>query len=323
MPSERLYGFLELRKNGWDVDICDSRFTGISGRLLRLIKPYGFNLVDFKTINSFRTSDIIIIKDDFSLMATLAAKIMRKKIIYFDAMFDLPERFWRRWLTWLNIRLADAVIAYSSSQIELWSNFFKVPISHFKLMHYTIDLDFYQPCRTDKPEKPFVLAVGRDMGRDFNTLAESLEGSGIELKLVTLPYLVKGISQKLPWVEIYERLSYVDLFELYDQAMMVVVPLKSNLTYPSGIRGVLESMALGKATICTRTPVLDELFTDGNELLFVNAGDKDQLREKIIMLRDNKSQREAIQKNAQQAVRAKYGMKQFVEEFEKELFLLK
>ena len=106
---------------------------------------------------------------------------------------------------------------------------------------------------------------------------------------------------------------------MYAQATAVAVPLKSDLTYPSGIRGVLESMALAKATICTRTPVLEELFEDGKELVFVDAGNSDELRQKVIWLCENEGARQMLQQNAQEAIKEGFDMTHFVESFENEL----
>jgi len=320
IPSERLYGLFELRKRGWVADISDSRFMGFSGKILNWAKRQGLNYINLTTILEFRKYDVIVVKDDFSLVASLAAKLLKKKIVYFDSMFDIPKRKWKRWLIRLNIKLSDAIFAYSQSQIQLWSEFFRIPLSHFVLMKYTIDLGFYKPCVSEESAAPFVLAVGRDVGRDFQNLAHALENTGIGLKLVTLPYLVKEFGQKYPWVEIYERLSYPDLFRLYSQARLVVVPLKSGLTYPSGIRGVLESMALGKTTICTRTPVLEEFFEDEKQLVYVNAGDPVELRQKIQQLCSDDKMRKVIQQNAQYTVQKEFGMTNFVEAFEKGLY---
>lgn len=322
IPSERLYGLVELRKKGWDVKVCDSRFEGLSGWLLRLIRPYGLNLIDFSTMVAFWGCDIVIMKDNFSLMATLTAKIMGRKIVYFDSMFQLPRKSWKRTLTKINLTLSDAIIAYSESQIKLWSKEFSISDSHFKKVIYTIDLDFYKPVEVMEVHRPFILSVGRDVGRDFDVLSEALDGSGFDLKLVTLPYLVSKISDKYDWIEVYENLSYGDLFNLYTNAFAVVVPLKENLSYPSGIRGVLESMALGNATVCTKTLVMEELFEDGKELIFVDAGNAAQIRSAIQLLKENEAKRLSLRECAMSVVQKKFGMPSFVDELEQLLMTL-
>src|SRR5690606_5037417 len=90
----------------------------------------------------------------------------------------------------------------------------------------------------------------------------------LRLKLVTLPYLIPDNARNHPNVEVLQRLPYDKLFELYANAASVVVPLKEGISYPSGIRAVLEALALNKAAIVTRTPVLEEYFHEGDgELL--------------------------------------------------------
>ena len=319
IPSERLYGVMELQKNGWNVEICDNRFEGMAGSVIKFFRKYAINLIAPKTICAINKADIVIVKDRFSLMTSLTAKLLGKKLVYYDSMRQVPKRFWRKCLVWLSLKLADAVIGYSKTQIQLWAKSFNLPETLFHAFRYTIDTSFYQcpPAKTSYAKNaPYILAVGRDMGRDFLTLARALEGSKIGLKLVTLPYLVTHVVKEHPWVEIYERLSYDDLFKLYRDAQIVVIPLKEQLSYPSGIRGVLEAMALGKATICTRTAVLEESFTDGKEIVFVTPNDAETLRKQIMQLCENEHERQLLERNAQQTVNDKYTMSQLIEPLE-------
>lgn len=313
-PTERLYGLIELRKAGYSVDVCDSRFLGRFGKLCVYFRHYGVFLLDLTTIREIIRHDLIIVKDDFSLLTTLIAKIFRKKLIYLDAMFNVPKKRWRKALIKASILSADCVIAYSRPQIDLWSEILNIPTSKFRFLPYTLDINFYKASTIGSPagQSPYVLAIGRDMGRDFATLIKAIDGTHIALKLITLPYLLPPEAHSNKNVTIYERVSYQELFELYSQATAVVVPLKDAIFYPSGIRAVFEAALLGKATIATRTPILEEYLTDGEEIIYVPPNDSVQLRSAIVDLAQQKQQREHLEKNARKTVATKFGMDVFL-----------
>lgn len=318
VPSERLYGVCELLRRGWDVTIDDNRYQGLAGWLNRKLRPFGVKTIGVRTLSAIWRNDIVVVKDEFSLAVSMAAKLLGRKLVYYDAMFQIPARRWRRWLTRASLVLADAVISYSPAQSRLWAEEFKVERDKFRDVRYTIDVDFYRPTEGGRAGdgRPYVLSVGRDMGRDFATLAQALEGTGIGLRIVSLPSLTRAISARFPWVEVYERLSYKDLFDLYAGALLVAVPIKKGTYYPSGIRGVLESMALGRATVCTRTDILEESFSDGREIVFVQPGDVEELREKIQGLAGDESRRRKIEEDGCGSARVEFSMERLIEPLE-------
>ncbi len=316
-PTERFYGLIELRRRGWTVDFLDSRFEGRFGRVARGLRPHGINLIDLKTAWAFRRYDLIVVKDAFSTPALLAAKAAGRPLIYLDSMFALPTRPWRRLAARVNLRGADRVVAYSKRQIALWAEALGLPPELFVFLPYTIDLDFYGPRHPGtSQEPPYVLSVGRDLGRDFGTLIDALDGTGLHLKLVTLPYLVPEAAGRKPWVQVLARVGYEELFGLYAGAAMVVIPLKRGITYLSGVRGMLEAMALGRPVVVSRTPGLEE-YAAADEVFFVDPEDREVLRRTMTLVRDDPD-RAAVQCHlAGQAVRTRYGMDSFVVGFER------
>jgi glycosyltransferase involved in cell wall biosynthesis len=307
-PTERLYGLAELRAQGYTVTTCDSRFQGPLGGLRLRLRRLGIFLLDWKTLREIARHDVIIVKDDFSLHATLAARLLGKRIVYLDAMFNLPRRSWRRAIARLNLRGADAVVAYSQKQIELWSTALGVARDRFTFVPYTVDTEFYAPVAATQREEPYLLSVGRDLGRDFATLVEAVRGTGLRLKLVTLPYLLPPGSTNEPFIEIRDRVSYPELFELYANAAIVVVPLNDSLLYPSGIRAVLEAALLEKPTIATYTPVLEEYMTHDEDIVYVPPKDVAQLRAAILALMQDPTRRQKLRNQAKSRTLREYGM---------------
>ena len=310
-PTERMYGVVELRRLGFNVDICDSRFEGLFGRICIFFRRYGIFLLDWNTLLEIFRHDILIVKDDFSVLATFAAKLFRKKIIYLDAMFNVPRRRWRRWLTKICILASDAIVAYSRKQIKVWSREFNVPDSRFTFFPYALDVTFYKKVSPMPEQEPYVMAIGRDMGRDFATLVEAMKGTNIKLKLVTLPYLLPPGAVTDKAIEVLERVTYQKLFELYAGALLVVVPLKDAIFYPSGIRAVLESALLEKVTVATQTSILEEYLQADKEVIYVKPRDAELLRAAIISLAGNEKKRHELERGAKHRVLAEYGMDAF------------
>ncbi len=310
-PTERMYGLIELRKSGYRVDICDTRFKGLFGGLRIALRRFGIFLLDWRTILEIARHDVIIVKDDFALMTTLLAKLLGKRIVYVDAMFNLPRRAWRKLATRLNLLTADAVVAYSNKQIDLWSRALAAERARFTFLPYTVDVGFYTAVPPRPAEEPYVLSVGRDLGRDFKTLVDAMRGTGLRLKLVTLPYLLPEGASDEPFIDIKERVSYAELFELYANATLVVVPLTDSLLYPSGIRAVLEAALLEKAVISTYTPVLEEYMTHDEEIVYVEPRNVEQLRTAITTLMEDEAKRIRMQENAKRRALREYGMENF------------
>lgn len=315
-PTDRFFGLIELRNRGWHVDFLDARFERAFTRMSLRLRNY-VNLVDPATVAAMRRYDVIVAKNGLSTTTVLAARLARRPLVYLDALFALPVRPWRRLPARLALQGASRTVAFSHRQIDLWARTLHVSPDRFQYLPYTINLDFYPSLPLLTPAAPaYALSVGRDPGRDFETLAAALEGTGLHLKLVSLPYLTRGVEGRHPWVQVLERVSYPELFRLYTGASVVVVPLKQGTNHLSGLRGMLESMALGRPLVVTRTPGLAEYASD-EEVAFVPPGDPGALRGAIQTIRSDAGYARALTERAGRAVRERNGMDSFIDGFER------
>jgi glycosyltransferase involved in cell wall biosynthesis len=310
-PGDRLYGLLELRAAGHTVDVADSRFEGRTGELVRQLRRRGLYVSDLRTFKRLREYDVVVVKDNFSTALSLVARALGARLVYVDAMFQFPRRQWKHRLNRLNLSLAHGLVAYSRTQIAQWARRYDMPVDRFTFLPYTIDTSYYVAPPAPSVDRPYVLSVGRDLGRSFETLVAAMDGLGLDLRLVTLPHLLRGVRHDAPWIDVRQRLSYPDLFELYAGASLVVVPLKGGLTYPSGVRGLLEGMALERPVICTRTAVLEEYAREGEGVAYVEPDDVEGLRRTIQRLRDDEAARAAMARKGLALVRERYHMGAF------------
>jgi glycosyltransferase involved in cell wall biosynthesis len=314
-PRERTYGLTELRQMGHTVDIADSRWGGLLGRLRLWLKQFDVNLCDLKTLLALRRYDVVVVKDELSTMLTVGARLAGTRIVYLDALFTLPKRAWRRWFYRLNLRLADGLVFYSRFQREQWQTAYVLP-PRTAVLPYAIDTAFYKPVAPASRGRPYVLAVGRDLGRDYPTLVEATRGLDADLKIVTLPYLLRGVDRTAPHLEVLERLSYTELFQLYAGASLVVIPLRRGLTYPSGIRAQLEAMAMGRAVVASRSPVLEELVPEGDGVVYVEPEDRDALRSALLSLLGNQQARDMLAAAGRAVVHSRFDLPAFATGFE-------
>ena len=316
-PSDRLYGLVELRQRSHIVDIADNRFDGRFGQLVKRLRRYSFNICDKETLGRLGHYDAVVVKDDFSPLISLACRRVGTKLVYLDSIFRLPtDRARQNLLRW-NILHADAVVGYSRSQIEEWTDRLRVPPGRMTPLPYTIDLAFYQPyVRLSHPSNSYVLSVGRDPGRDFGTLLDAMDGLNIQLKLVTRPYLLSNVQAGRTWIQVLDHLSYPELFELYAGASVVVVPLKAGTTYASGIRATLEALALARPVIATNSPVLQEYCAEGRGVSYVPPQDCMALRHRILDFFQYPDLRRDVASAGHALVNEAYGMNRFTTKFE-------
>ena len=316
IPSERFYGAIELKNNGWNIDISDDRHQGVFGHIHRLIAPYGINLINYSTIRRIMRNDIIIVKDDFSLMTTLVCRLLGKKIIYKDSMFQIPSRFWKRWSIFLNLRMASTIICYSKHQAKVWEKQFNLKEGTIKTLYYCVDTAFYPEMEYKLSNSQHAISVGRDPGRDYNCLFRAIQINHINAKLVTLPYLLSEEIKNNENIVILERIPYGKLFELYRNSLFSLVPLYKDLDYPTGIRAVLESQVLGIPVIATRTPVLVEYFEENEEIIFVDGDNENALASAMTELSSNAQQAHKISNSGKTKARSKYNMQTYTKDFE-------
>ena len=262
---------------------------------------------------------MVVVKHNFSLILTLACKITGTKIVYLDTLFRMPNKFFKKINYWLNFQLLDRIVTYSDRQIDYWADRYRIRHNKFKFLPYTIDVGFYKPndgyMSKETDIDNYVLSIGRDQGRDFDTLIEALDGLDINLKLITLPYRLSKKFKENDYVQFYQNIPYDQLFHLYQNAKLVIIPLKDGTIYPSGIRGLLESMALGKASIVTYTPILEEYVENGKHVVFIEPSNRNQLRKTIQELMADPVRCRTIGTNAKKLVQEQFHMASFAKEF--------
>lgn len=222
-------------------------------------------------------------------------------------IMSLPERIkyfsWCRPIVWLVSKLlqrSDVIITLSNFVNDGFIKDYQIDKQKLRVLYFGIDVGFWRPL-TDETEDNFVLSIGNDMNRDYETLLNALPRN-LQLKIITK----KRINTAEKNVEVLSGISDEDVRRLYNQARFVVVPSIKLRNESSGLSCTLQAMACGKAVIVSDAPTLRELFVDGADCLFYRPEDPTDLNDKINLLVKNIHLREKIAKSGYQKVIQKY-----------------
>lgn len=147
---------------------------------------------------------------------------------------------------------------------------------------YAVDEKFFRlatPVPSERPES-YVLAVGDDVSRDYETLLEAC--STLSVRVVIRTGMTVAVPAKLSdKVEVItSRLSYRELRSLYCQARLVVIPLHAT-DNPGGITTLFEAMAMAKPIVCSDTGTTREIVLNGETGILVPCERVDALRDAI------------------------------------------
>lgn len=255
----------------------------------------------------------------YSLMPIIAAQIIeaflvRKKyqaVVTWSGRYSIPYAFLLKifgsshphiaMVTWISqpkkatlLRFVhthiDKIILWSSVQKRFANEFLKIPESKTILVGRRVDQNFWRPANIPTD---MICSSGQEM-RDYPTLIKALDGLDIKCHIATgalrgeLFDTVKAISAmgELPKNISVGMLPFDELRKLYGRSRFVVIPLRQTDT-DNGVTVIEESMAMGKAVICTRTNGQVDIIQENVTGIFVPPYDPKALRDAILYLWNN------------------------------------
>ena len=196
----------------------------------------------------------------------------------------------RRRLLAANLRAARSVVCLGESQrVQLIEQTGLDPARvHTVLLG--IDHEWFRP--RPGPEAggagapggdPAVLAVGKDLARDYRTLVDAVTPLGVRAHIAGYRRNVTGLD--LPPAITAGDMPIAELRDAYARAGCVVVPQFRD-GYPFGSEGggltaLLEAMAMGRPLVVSDRAIVRDYVRDGVEALVVPAGDPGALRDAI------------------------------------------
>ena len=175
----------------------------------------------------------------------------------------------------------DELLVLGSNQIDYINNNHKKCPNISAIGHY-IDTNFYK--QVPLCPNGFILSVGDDVGRDFQTLISAT--ADIERNLVIKASRHAPACSRPNVRVIRGRISHLALRDLYAKCAMVVVP--THLTPNAcGVSTILEACASGRPLIVTDNPGIRDFVIPGETCLLIPPNDKKALSDAINSLLDD------------------------------------
>jgi glycosyltransferase involved in cell wall biosynthesis len=315
-PDTGLLGQNHLVGHGVDARIQDSRLrrqTRLPGLAHRVTWRARELAVPFES----SAADVIV--TPLGTLLPLASRLRRgpKTVVLNINHCTALRRLsgWRRKLLAASLRSADAIVCLADAQRRLLLE--QVPLDPAKVHLALLGVDdtFYSPGPRG-PEPLQVLAVGRDQGRDYATLAEALRSLDVETTIVASERNVRGIAFP-PNATIELDVSPIRLRELYGRAACVVVPTRAQEfdhgADCSGQTVLLDAMAMGRATVISRRSTLDDYIDEGTTALVVTPESPAELEAGIRRVLEEAGVRERLEREGRARVEREHTTRLFAE----------
>lgn len=204
------------------------------------------------------------------------------------------------------------IICLSREQLE---DFVKIgiPRNHLTFIPFGVDEHFFKP--TEIIEEDCVVSVGRDAGRDYETLFEAVKFVDQQFIIVASPRNI-SLSTVIPKnISVLYDKSLLEIRDLYRRAKLIVIVSKDTQVPEgsdcSGQTVVLDALAAGKAVITTHRPWIADYFVSNEDLIVVDPNNPKVLSDAINNLLNDAKKRERLAKSGHDKVVAHYTTRAF------------
>jgi glycosyltransferase involved in cell wall biosynthesis len=280
-PDSTLLGENHLAEYGIDAHVHDALLTRRA--LRKPVDRLAWNLRE-ATI-PFELGRIDVVFTPLGNLLPLAAAVRRLPVVVVNYGLNLIWRRGtsrRRELLGRSLRHASRVVCLGESQREELIALAGLDPERTTKLLLPVDDRFFAPA-VDGAGAGTVVAVGKDLARDYATLALAVEAIDAPVELAVYARNLEGI--RLPPNAHAKVRSSTELRDLYADAGCVVLPQRPD-DYPFGSEGggltaLLEAMAMGKPVVATERAILRDYLDDGVDGLLVPPGDPAALREAI------------------------------------------
>ncbi|MDR6636655.1 glycosyltransferase family 4 protein [Paenarthrobacter nitroguajacolicus] len=303
-----------------NCDVLDEnaleRVTGFRSRLYKHIPAFAAQAIEATVLS--RSYDVVITWSERHSVAVAAMfALLRIRTPHLAMMFWLskpavrwPLRFCRngvdRLVTWSSVQRDVAIrdIGFGAGDVEL--------------VRHPVDLEFFSPRESPRT---IIFSAG-STERDFRTLAEAAKDMDATVRIAaSLVVALDGykivttdVRDESGWPDNFDvrPLTSLELREAYAAAQVVVVPLLPT-DIDAGVNVILEGMAMGRPVVATQTRGQVDVVNDGQNGLFVPAGDAKSLRERLDALRNDPEYAEELGRRARSYVEAHHSLESFVD----------
>ena len=284
-PDSQLHGGTYLPEHGIEVRYYDPLLTRRRHR--QPLERVAWNMRELTVPFELRGVDVVFTPLGAAGLP-LAAALRRLPVVVINFGLNLiwrrasPAR--RRWLR-RSLGSAARIVCMGQSQTREFIELSGIPEERVDTLLIPIDDRFFTPLPAPAPDGPKkVVAVGKDLARDYATVAAAVESLDVRVDFVTLPRNLEGIRLP-PNVRVLTNVPSTELRNLYVQADCVVVAQRRDeFAYGSeggGLTTLLEGMAMQRAVVATERAIFHDYVDDGVEGLVVPPEDPAAMRAAI------------------------------------------
>jgi len=205
------------------------------------------------------------------------------------------------------LRNVDCIRVSSTNEINNYSKILGIDKNRFWFLPYPSPV---KNPEIKNSEENYILSAGKQF-RDYRTLIKAIKGTGYKLIIVSDKNSMKGLDT-CDEVEVLYNIEKEKYLDLLIRARFVVVPLGNDFC-SCGQFAFLEAMSYGKPVIVARVTGSIDYIVDGETGIFYKKEDFTDLREKIILLNENKQLRDKIAREAFLAIKQIFNQDVFVE----------
>lgn len=280
--------------------------------LMNYLRKINFNLAQLPAILKIRRYNSVFLCSNL-LFVFLIKKIFcfkKPKIIFYNTFFtNTLKRNTSGWYARI-IRSAisslDMIICPSTAQKEFLE---ESGFDSKKIIFIPNGVDdvFFKPCTINKNNTyEYILSIGKDMGRDYQTLINAARGLDIKVRIVASLRNLQNIDAIPSNVEVLYDVPQDEIRELYCNAKFVVLPTFGadhlDASDCSGQYVLLESMASGKTVIVTDRNTLKDYVVNGVNAIIVPTQNLLILKEEIKKLLNSPKQIKQIELAARASI---------------------
>lgn len=330
-PDEMLYGMNHIADQHFAVDFIEGD-SGVPTWTKKLVKrlerslfadPVGMGFaldMVLENLSRLQQADAIVTTvDSCGLPVALLKRvgIIKGSLIYISQGLSdrvellvhrpLLHRLYKAFYSWLLLS-CQSLLTLGTGAAEHLMMTLNLRGKQVQVLPFGVDKEFWRPADPGTPVGDYILSVGSDPARDYDTLIQAIGDR--KLKIVTR--LPVNIPDRFKQIEVQTDISDIELRALYQGARFVVTPLK-DVTQPSGQSATLQAMACGKAVIVTRTRGLWEphIIKHFESVYLVPPGDAKSLDQAIQELDESPALVEKLSRAALSLVRNRYNSIRF------------
>jgi glycosyltransferase involved in cell wall biosynthesis len=213
-----------------------------------------------------------------------------------------------------SLRACAGVACLGSTQRQQLLDLAGVPPERVRVLHIGVDHRFFSPSAGGDG---YVLAVGRDLARDYATLAEAAGSLEVEVHIVAEQRNLGHVD--LPGnVRVHRGVSWSGLRDLYAGARCVALPLRRP-EYPfgtegSGLTAIVEAMAMAKPVAVSERPIFGDYVKPDESALVVPPEDPAALAGALERILADDELAERLGRRGRALVEERFSTHRFAEE---------